>query len=64
MNIPSGAATPGSARVSRVGDRVLAIRDFRDSLLRGRLLRRDVATNTRDACVTRSNFCPCAGDST
>src|SRR5438105_15451981 len=37
----------GSARVSRVGDRVLAIADFS-------ILRRDAETNTRDACATRN----------
>ena len=55
MKIRFGATTPGSARVSRAGDRVLAITDFlRDALLKERLSRRDAATNTRDACATRS----------
>src|SRR4030095_9083757 len=45
----------GSARASRVGDRVLAITDFfGDGLLKQRLLRRDAATSTRDACATRT----------
>ncbi len=63
MNTRVSCSSPGSARVSRAGDRVLAITDFfRDALLKERLLRRDAATNTRDACATRSNFCRCAGD--
>ncbi|PYK62259.1 MAG: hypothetical protein DME43_00500 [Verrucomicrobia bacterium] len=37
-----------SARVSRVGDRVLAIADFSKIVLARR------QTNTRDACATRS----------
>jgi hypothetical protein len=56
MNIASGDTILGSARVSCVGDRVLAITDFCDALLRRRLLRRDGATSTRDACATQFNF--------
>jgi hypothetical protein len=41
-------SVPGSARVSRVGDRVLAITDFFSAaLLRERLFRRVAETNTR-----------------
>ena len=51
----------GSARVSRVGDGVLAIADF--SYVHNRqpsaeilesLFRRDAETNTRDACATQA----------
>jgi hypothetical protein len=57
MKIASGDTIPGSARVSRAGDRVLAIADFfRDALLKERLLRRDVATSMRDTCATQSSF--------
>ncbi len=57
MKIASRDTILGSARVSRAGDRVLAITDFfRDALLKERLLRRDAATNTRDACAPQFNF--------
>jgi len=63
MKIRFGATTPGSARVSRAGDRVPVITDFfGDPSLKKRLLRRDAATNTRDACATRSKFYRCAKD--
>ena len=49
----------GSARVSRAGERVLAIANFsvvfnaQDvAMHKGRLFRRDAETNTRDACAT------------
>src|SRR5437660_2981808 len=51
----------GSARVSRVGDGVLAIADFSErakstasSEFIERLFRRDAETNTRDACATQN----------
>jgi len=52
----------GSARVSRAGERVLAIANFcmrfdsafRSHISKGRLFRRDAETNTRDACAPRS----------
>ena len=50
----------GSARVSRVGVGVLAIANFPTSYALStyyglkRLLRRDTATSTRDACATQS----------
>jgi len=50
MNPRVECISPGSARVSRAGDRVLAITDFERSL------RRDVATSTREACATQSSF--------
>jgi hypothetical protein len=63
MNPREECNSPGNVRVSRAGDRVPAITDFfRDPWLKKRLLRRDVAISTRDACATRSNFCRCAGD--
>jgi len=49
----------GSARVSRAGERVLAIANFSlnpplpQSQSRERLFRRDAETNTRDACAPR-----------
>jgi len=44
---------PGSARVSRVGDRVLAITDFlSDAPLRERLFWRHAKTSTPDPCAT------------
>ena len=53
---------PGSARVSRVGDRVLAITDFLcEALLKERLFWRDAKTSTRGpsrtgvACATRAS---------
>ena len=46
----------GSARVSRFGDRVLAITDFPfDGLLRERVFWRDAKTSTRDACATQAS---------
>src|SRR5262249_16116342 len=52
------AAHLGSARVSRAGERVLAIANFLQGLPtpivcreRERLVRRDAETSTRDACV-------------
>ena len=48
MRISVERRVPGSARVSRVGDRVLAITDFFSAaLLRERLFRRVAETNTR-----------------
>ena len=51
----------GSARVSRAGERVLAIANFHcNSFSRAvaapdeRLFRRDAETNTRDACATQT----------
>jgi len=51
----------GSARVSRAGERVLAIANFSFSIGMAnaamhneRLFRRDAETNTRDACATRT----------
>jgi len=51
----------GSARVSRAGERVLAIANFsldhifpQGSRARKRLFRRDAETSTRDACATRN----------
>jgi hypothetical protein len=46
---------PGSARVSRVGESVPLSRTFQStsSIQKERLFRRDVETNTRDACATR-----------
>src|SRR6266487_5055071 len=45
---------PGSARVSRADDDVLAIADFHCACYhRGRLFRRDAETSTRDACATQ-----------
>src|SRR5690349_17874885 len=49
---PPGATLPGSARVSSVGDRVLAVTDF--CWLQQSPFRRDAETNTRDACATQS----------
>jgi hypothetical protein len=45
---------PGSARVSRVGEGVPLSRTFQSmsSVRKERLFRRDVETNTRDACAT------------
>src|SRR5437879_5756102 len=43
-SIQRGAKSPGSARVSRAGDRGLFLE---------RLFRRDAKTNTRDTCATR-----------
>jgi hypothetical protein len=63
MNPREECNSPGSARVSRAGDRVPVITDFLcDPSLKKRLLRRDAATNTRDACATRSKFYRRAGD--
>jgi len=53
---------PGSARVSRAGDCVLAMANFScdlfpasaNELSKRRLFRRDAETNTRDACATQS----------
>jgi hypothetical protein len=46
------ASIPGSARVSRAGDGVLAIANFHYiTVHRKRLFRRDAETNTRDACA-------------
>jgi len=52
-------ARPGSARVARAGERVLAIADFswnsesQDVAMLGKsLFRRDAETNTRNACAT------------
>src|SRR5206468_11538921 len=55
------AQTPGSARVPRAGERVLAIANFSWRLPssrvtrypKKRLFRRDAETSTRDACVTQ-----------
>ena len=48
------ASIPGSARVSRAGDGVLAIANFYYvTIHRKRLFRRDAETNTRDACATQ-----------
>jgi ketosteroid isomerase-like protein len=61
-SIRSQPAIPGSACVSHAGDGVLAIAAFskratRPSVLKmfERLLRRDAATSTRDACATQSS---------
>ena len=55
-----GSRLPGSARVSRAGERVLAIAnfsqlsgDYRNAALR-KLFRRDAETSTRDACATQA----------
>ena len=53
--------SPGSACVSRAGERVLAIANFSYAFHRSlrrehqkkRLFRRDAETNTRDACATQ-----------
>jgi hypothetical protein len=51
--INKGSAILGNARVSRVGERVLAIANFPKITPSNKSpLRRDTATNTRDACVT------------
>jgi hypothetical protein len=49
----------GSARVSRVGERVLAVADFSFHFhllpaddVQGNIVRRDAETITRDACAT------------
>jgi len=48
------ASIPGSARVSRAGDGVLAMANFHDvTVHRKRLFRRDAETSTRDACATQ-----------
>jgi hypothetical protein len=51
----------GSARVSRAGERVLALANFSwnsarhdVAMLGRRLFRRDAETNTRDACATQA----------
>jgi hypothetical protein len=44
-----GSISAGSARVSHVGDRVLAIVDFSP-----RLFRRAAETSAQDACATRT----------
>ncbi len=48
---------PGSARVSRAGDGVLAIANFNFAVAprTESSLRRDAATSTRDACATQAN---------
>ena len=51
----------GSARVSRAGERVLAIANFPcessllsiEHIVKKRLFRRDAETSTRDACATQ-----------
>ena len=55
------AQLPGSARVSRAGERVLAIADFSSissaidaARHRKSLFRRDAETSTRDACATQN----------
>jgi hypothetical protein len=59
MNV--NAQVPGSAGVSRAGERVLAIADFPLTCAtpdapapRERLFRRDAETSTRDACATQT----------
>jgi hypothetical protein len=58
--IMSGSHFPGSTRVSRVGEGVLAIANFSERAKSvashesfERLFRRDAETNTRDACATQ-----------
>ena len=56
MSLDVHYKVPGSARVSRVGDGVLAITDFlSDALLRERLFWRDAKTSARDARATRTS---------
>jgi hypothetical protein len=56
MSLGVDRKVPGSARVSRVGDRVLATTDFlSDALLRQRLFWRDAKTSTRDAFATQAS---------
>ena len=60
--IDIGGSCSGSARVSRVGEGVLAIADFRcgflllpiDQYSKKSSFRRDAETHTRDACATRT----------
>jgi hypothetical protein len=56
MNPREECNSPGSARVSVITN------FFGDPSPKKRLLRRDAATNTRDAYTTRSKFYRCAGD--
>jgi hypothetical protein len=61
MNV--NAQFPGSARVSRAGERVLAIADFpwtfattlRILVTKQSSFRRDAEPNTRDACSTQTS---------
>jgi len=60
MSRPAHASL-GSARVSRAGDRVLAVADFywnfaarKRTTSRESLFRRDAETSTRDACAPQT----------
>jgi hypothetical protein len=60
---PDAPNVLGSARVSRAGDGVLAIADFRvryhfsrEKMSSARLFRRDAETSPRDACATQSSM--------